>query len=601
MKPTLGALLLGCAFLVVQPAVASVDDAWLEVQEALSTPEGRSLQEPVDDLIREAEEIDVRRMTPYAVALVSWSLANPDADPSILETTIRIDPELPAGYFLISRRNWREGAYLRSAGFYLKGWTASFRNEATRRHLLWSTAGWLGMGVFAASLATLLVMMLRTLRRSSHDAMTVGRMIFERGNAVVFGLVLILLPLFAGLGPAWLVVYLFVCGWVYLAPSQRIVAVAIVVFLASVPMLAQSWQRTFLRDPPLTDRVQVMLDERQLNPSALREFLSFKEDFGGDSTYHLILGELLRMHSAVESAKLEFQAAATEPFGDARSFVFLGNMALEDGNVQLAIQYYDEAIEVNSLTALAYHNLSSAYDLNRRFEQGDAARARARELAGGRSASLGVRGRDPRIRYPRVSSGDVREFVSGLTQEEQLRLGLRSRSWRSLQQFLSPISVLFWGGGLVGLGLLFVRSKWFPEGRECTKCGKVYRLDDEPGESPIYCRQCVSVFLQRDLVPIDQQAAKLTQVRRWDRWSTLVRRVASVIAPGSTQIVQEQVFQGVVVGVVAWVCLVGVMVWVPRFLGVIEPTMPVRPVTTVLVVVLLAAWIQSVIACWQRR
>jgi tetratricopeptide (TPR) repeat protein len=601
MRPVLGVLLLGLAVLAAPPAVASVDDAWLEVQEVLAAPEGRSLQEPVDDLIREAEEIDVRRMTPYAAALVSWSLANPDADSSILEAAVAIDPELPAGYFLISRRSWREGAYLRSAGFYLKGWAASVRNEATRRHLLWSTAGWFGMGLMAASLATLLVMMLRTLRRSSFDAMTVGRMIFDRGNAVVFGLVLLLLPLFAGLGPAWLVVYLFVCGWIYLAPGQRAVAVAICVFLASVPMLAQSWQRVFLRDPPVTDRVQVMLDERQLNPSALREFLSLKEEFGGDSTYHLILGELLRMHSAIESAKLEFQAAATEPFGDARSFVFLGNMALEDGNVQLAIQFYDEAIETNGLTALAYHNLSSAYDLNRRFEQGDAARARARELAGGRSASLGVRGRDPRIRYPRVSSDDVREFISGLTEEERLRLGLGSRSWRSLQQFLSPLSVLFWGGGLVGLGLLFVRSRWFPGARECTKCGKVYRLDDEPGESPIYCRQCVSVFLQRDLVPIDQQAAKLAQVRRWDRWSTVVRRLASAIAPGATQIVQEHVIYGVVIGVVAWVCVVGATVWVPRFLEVIEPTMPVRPVTSLLVAVFLAAWIQSVIVSWQRR
>ncbi len=601
MNPVTRAVLLVCAVLAASPAAASVDEAWLEVQEVLSAPEGRSLQEPSDDLIKEAEEIDVRRMTPYAAALVSWSFANPDAEGSVLETVIAIDPELPASYFLLSRRSWRQGGYFESASTYFKGWMASFRYEVTRRHLLLSIEVWLIIGTTAASLATLLVMMFRTLRRSSHDAMTVGKMIFERGNAVVFGLVLLLLPLLAGLGPAWLVVYLFVCGWVYLAPSQRTVAIAICVVLALMPMLAESWQRSLLREPAVTDRVAVMLDERQLNPSALREFFGLKEDFAGDSTYHLILGELLRMHSAVESAKLEFQAAAVEPFGDARSLVFLGNMALEDGNVQLAIQYYDEAIETNSLTALAYHNLSSAYDLNRRFEQGDVARARARELAGGRSASLGVRGRDPRIRYPSVSSDDVREFVSGLTEEEQLRVGLSAPSWRSARQLLSPISILFWGGGLVGMGLLFIRSRWFPPARECTKCGKVYRLDDEPGESPIYCRQCVSVFLQRDLVPIDQQAAKLAQVRRWDGWSTVVRRVASVIVPGSAQIVQDRTALGVGIALVAWVALAGVIVWVPRFLEVIEPTMPVRPVAVVLVLIFLAAWMRSIIASWQRR
>lgn len=599
--PAACAFLLVCVMLGVSPTAASVNDAWMEVQEILSAPEGRSVQEPVDDLITEAEEIDVRRMTPYAAALVSWAQANPETDNSILETAIRIDPELPSSYFLLSRQSWRQDSYWESATFYLKGWVASFQYEVTRRHLLMSFGIWLIIGTAAASFAALLVMMLRTIRRSNHDAMTVGAMIFERSNGVVFGLVLLLLPLFAGLGPAWLVVYLFVVGWVYLEKSQRAVAVAICVVLALVPMLAESWQRALLREPPVTDRVAVMLDERQLNPSALREFLSLRDSLEGDSTYHLILGELLRMHSAVESAKAEFQTAAIEPFGDARPFVFLGNMALEDGNVQLAIQYYDAAIDTNSLTALAYHNLSSAYDLNRRFQQGDAARARARELAGGRSASLGVRGRDPRVRYPAISSGDVREFVSGLSQEEQLHVGYSASSWRSVRQLLNPLSMVFWVGGLVGLSVLLVRSRWFPGAKECTKCGNVYRLEDEPGESPIYCRQCVSVFLQRDLVPIDQQTVKLAQVRRWDRWSTVARRLVSALAPGSYQLVRDQVVFGVIIGLLAWISLVGVTVWVPRFLEVIEPTMPVQPVRVVLVLIILATWLRSVIGSWQRR
>jgi len=594
-------LLLVCVLLAASPIGASVDEAWLEVQEVLSSPEGRSIQEPIDDLINSAEEIDVRRMTPYASAFVAWSQANPDGDPLVLETATVIDSELPSSYFLLSRRSWEQGLRLEGARYYLRGWLACMQYEVTRRHLLISIGIWLIIGISAASLVALLVMMLRTVRRSNHDALTVGAMIFGRINAVVFGLVLLLLPLFAGLGPAWLAVYLFVIGWVYLDDSQRALAVVITAVLALVPILADSWQSALLRVPPTTDRVEVMLDERQLDPSTLREFLGVKANFDGDSTYHLIAGELLRMHSAVESAKIEFQAAAVEPFGDARPFVFLGNMALEDGNVQLAIQYYDAAIDTDRLTALAYHNLSSAYDLNRRFEQGDAARARARELAGGRSASLGFRGRDPRVRYPMVSSDDVRDFVSGLSPEDKLLVGLSASSWRSVREFLSPLSMMFWIGGLVGLGVLFVRSRWFPGAKECTKCGKVYRLDDEPGESAVYCRQCVSVFLQRDLVPIDQQTTKLAQVRRWDRWTTIIRRLTALVAPGSDQIVRDRVAIGVAIGIVAWVSLVGVTVWVPRFLEVIEPTMPVRPVSSALVLIFVAAWLGSVIASWQRR
>ena len=57
MRPIIG-LLLVCAFSTVSPAGASVEEAWLEVQEVLSAPEERSFQEPIDDLINAAEEID---------------------------------------------------------------------------------------------------------------------------------------------------------------------------------------------------------------------------------------------------------------------------------------------------------------------------------------------------------------------------------------------------------------------------------------------------------------------------------------------------------------------------------------------------------------
>jgi len=587
--------------LIASPAAASVEEAWLEVQEVLSSPEGRSVQESVDDLINAAEEIEVRRMTPYAEALVAWSEAHPEHGDQILETAIRVDPDFPASAFLLSRRAWRAGSYGASTTWYLKGWLASLRNEVTRRNVLISVGIWLILGVGAACVVALVIITIRTVRQLKNDTLAVGGMIFERGNAVVFGLVLLLLPLFAGLGPAWLVVYLFALGWIYLDDSPRAVAVAICVVLALIPVLAESWQRALLRIPAVTDRVAVMLDDRQINPAALREFVRLKEFFQGDTTYHLILGELLRMHSAIESAKFEFQTAAAQPLGDPRPFVILGNMALEDGNVHLAIQYYDDAIETDGRTALAYHNLSSAYDLNRRFQQGDAARDRARELAGGRSAALGYRGRDPRIRYPKVSSDDVKEFVSGLSQEERLLVGLSTFRWRSIRQLLSPLSMVFWVGGLLGLGVLALRLKWFPPAKECTKCGKIYRLEDEPGESPVYCRQCVSVFLQRDLVPIDQQTSKLAQVRRWDRWTSFLRRLISVIAPGSYQLVNDRVVFGVALGLVAWVAVAGMTIWVPRFLEVIEPTAPTEPILVVLGLVLLVAWLQSVVASWQRR
>lgn len=601
MRLVVAVSVLVCAALAAASAEASVDEAWMEVQEALSASDEASLTEPIEELVESAEEIDVRRLTPQASALVAWSHGRSSAGEEALQAAVRLDAELPAAHFVLAERSWEEGRRLQAVPRYLRGWVALFQNEMTRRNLLWSTALWAAIGLALAAAVTMVVLTARTLRRSAHDTMVVSRMIFERGNAVVFGLVLLLLPLLAGLGPVWLLVYLFVIGWVYLDRGQRIVAVACCLVLALLPVGLDALQRGLFDAPTVTRRVAVALDERQLEPSALREFLDLEEVFDGDSTYHLILGELLRMHSAPEPAKAEFQSAALEPLGDARSFVILGNMALEDGDAQLAIQYYDEAIATDGRAALAYHNLSSAYDLVRRFQQGDIARARARELAGGRSASLGLRGRDPRVRYPAVTSDDLRSLVRGLTPEQRQQAGLSPGSWRSLRQLLSPLSMVFWATGLFGAVVLAVRLRWFSGARECGKCGKVYRFNDEPGESGVYCKQCVSVFLQRDLVPIDQQAAKLAQVRRWGRWSSFARRLGALLAPGGYQVVVGRIVVGVVLALVFWFGLAGALVWAPRFLSAIEPTMALPPVTIALVLLSVAAWLGSVAASWRRR
>jgi tetratricopeptide (TPR) repeat protein len=595
------ASLVAIGALVALPAAGSVTEEWFEVQEVLSAPEGRSIEDPVDELVRAAEEIDVRRLTPQASALVLWSQSAATEGEIALRSAIRLDPELPASYFLLSRLEWQRGEFSKSVIEYLKGWRALLEFEVTRRNFLSSIGIWVIAGCAGFAVMTIFAVALRTFRRLAHDAVQIGQLVFERSNAFVFGLVILFLPLFAGLGPAWLVVFLFVSGWIYLDRMQRVVALGCCLVLSLVPVLLDGWQASLLRVPSVMTRVSHMLDERQLDPSSLREFINLRNELEGKQLYHLLLGELLRMHSEIEAAKVEFHAASLDAGRDSRSFVILGNMALEDGNVGLAIQHFDEAIEADPNTALAYHNLSSAYDLNRRFQQGDAARTKARELAGGSSTSIGIRGRDPRIRYPLMTSSDVTDLVSGLDHEQLLRVGAQGRAGRSLMQFLSPHSMVFWIGAGIGAIVLAIRLKWFPACRECTKCGKVYRIADEPGQSAVYCRQCVSVFLQRDMVPIDQQTAKLGQVRRWESLSTFGRRLMSVIAPRRQQVLSGEVVSGVVTGLFLWVLLAGILVWVPRFLAVIEPTMEVLPVSSFLVLCLVVIWIRSIQVSWPRR
>ncbi len=75
------------------------------------------------------------------------------------------------------------------------------------------------------------------------------------------------------------------------------------------------------------------------------------------------------------------------------------------------------------------------------------------------------------------------------------------------------------------LVILLYRVRAFPPAHECTKCGKLYELESGFGESTVYCSQCVSVFQKRDVVSIEQQTAKLGQIKTWERWTALLRRL----------------------------------------------------------------------------
>ena len=74
-----------------------------------------------------------------------------------------------------------------------------------------------------------------------------------------------------------------------------------------------------------------------------------------------------------------------------------------------------------------------------------------------------------------------------------------------------------------------------------------------------------------------------------------------MIAPGGYNLVGGRVAAGVIVGLVTWLAVVGIFVWVPRFLQVVDPTMPVQPVVAVLALALAVAWLESVISSWKRR
>jgi hypothetical protein len=363
-----------------------------------------------------------------------------------------------------------------------------------------------------------------------------------------------------------------------------------------------SWQTWFGQPPTLVDRVTTMLEERKVDPSSMREFSEFEGDFEGVAAYHIVLGELVRMHGDPDGARLQFQKAAVYDDSDPYPLIFLGNLSMEEGDIQRAIQRYDSAIELEPQSELAFHNLSFAYDQSRRFEEGDEARAVARRLAGDRKGNPGIRGRDDRIRYPVLGKATLDSLANvesaGLLENQRPTL----RPDDIVRQLMASTSQIFWVSALLGIVVAAIRSQSRWKAQICTKCGKIFCPRCRSAtESAAYCSQCVSVFLQRDMVSKEQQSAKQDQIRRWELRTSIGRSVAGTLIPGSLHILDGWVVTGVFIGFAAWMFLSGSLIWAPLVLPSIDPLMAVLPIQIAFGIGCAALWIPSAAVAWGRR
>jgi tetratricopeptide (TPR) repeat protein len=590
---------------VCSPADArsTLSEHWLRVQQALAVEDIDAVEHRILEFQQAADDLAVRRLTPYAAALVLWAKDHPGV---LADTVVRrarvLDPELPSSYFLLARWQWQRRDWAEGAKTYLAGWWAVFLYRPSREAVIASLGSWLLVVLGWSLVMTILAQAVRFGKQLAHDAVELASLLFRRANAIALAVVILGLPLFVGLGPLWLLAYVFLLTFAYMRAGQRVMALVTLCVLAVLTPALESWQQLAVRSPSVVDRVSIILAERRIDPSTLREFLNLEPRLEGIGSYHLVLGELVRMHGDSDGARLEFQKASLNDASDATPLIFLGNLSMEEGDIARAIQRYNSAIELDARSALAYHNLSSAFDQSRRFQEGDAARDTARKLVGNREGALGIRGHDARIRYPRIGSDELRRLMAEAPAEVGLVTDTPHLEAELASRLLQPSSVVFWASAVCGMLLLPLRKRWMWTAQSCSKCGKVFCPRCKTAtESASYCSQCISVFLKRDMVSIEQQSAKLDQIRRWQLWSSVGRRVAGLLVPGSAHVFDDRVTLGLAVGFFAWLFLSGAVIWAPLVLPSVDPLVAVLPLQLVMGVGFLILWLRSIAVAWYRR
>jgi tetratricopeptide (TPR) repeat protein len=587
------------------PAMATLNDSWQRVQMALTEPDPEILKERVQELTDVAAEVDARRLTPYAQSLVAWAAEHPDEVGTVVVMLAQeLDPELPAAPFLEARLAWAKGSLFRALGAYIRGWSCTLQDSIVRRNILSSTAAWWLLALGIALIVVVILQTARQLRMVVHDAYELGLVLFQRANAFVFTIVVLTLPFFAGLGPVWLLAYLFALGWSYIPNAQRVAAATVCILMVLVVPLLESWQSQALQPVSVGERILSMLDERRIDPSSLRDFIELGASLESSPTYYLLLGELFRIHGDHDAAEEEFRRASFIDANWSLPFIFSGNIAAENGDMKKAIQQYQNATEIDSGSAYAYLNLSFALDQDSRFREATEARNLAQSLlpSGVNIERLGVRGVLPRIRFPRLGEAEMEKMYSEIRPEVLQLIGASSASAGFLSFLINPVTAVFGFSCLLGGVLLMLRKKWMWTGQACVKCGKVFCPRCKSAtESATYCSQCISVFLKRDEVAMDQQQAKLAQIERWKVLNATGQRIVAALLPGGGLVLIGKLWLGLLFSFAGWLCIVGIFVWAPQLLRSVEPMAATAPTQVFLGLIFLVIWLLSFTLTWNRR
>ena len=201
-------------------ANANLLDTWQDVQANLVQGDVVGAELAITALQEEAVELEIRRLPAFSAALTTWAEAHPGADgEAMLRAARQLDPGYPTGYFLAARWSLDKGATTSAITESIIGSIALIKFESTRRAVGAGLLMWVVIAFVATLISMIFVVIVRYLRGIIFDARDLGGRIFRPANAWVFAFVLLLLPVFAALGPVWLAVYLFVLSWPYLSQS----------------------------------------------------------------------------------------------------------------------------------------------------------------------------------------------------------------------------------------------------------------------------------------------------------------------------------------------------------------------------------------------
>lgn len=399
----------------------------------------------------------------------------------------------------------------------------------------------LSFAVVVALFGFVVILGLRCAPRAAHDARELARRLLGESGTVPLTLILLLLPLAFGLGPAWVALWWAVLLHAYASTTERRVLVAgLVLFGFLQPLIATIARENILRRSPLYVAA-LDLEERREDASAEDGLRQASAVFSEDADVWFLLGIYAERAGDNDRAVRNYDLAIQASPSDYRPYMNRGNVHFQEGDFAQAIGDYGSAAQRAPGAAEVFYNLSIAKGESYDFDGQTAAVAKARQLS---PRDVEFWSRNPTLArvvsapYPlKRARARVEDWNA---QPKSRRLPGNAPTLEVWGLFLSPFTLGPWLAALLAAGVTALRVNG-PIASECLRCGRAFcRECRRPGDSSLYCTDCVRLHIRKEPVGIEAHVAQAEEIRRRTRLKDRLCRLASLVLPGTHDAFGEQ-------------------------------------------------------------
>lgn len=568
---SLGALLAALA----APALAAgqgfrggdLDQVFSRLAQSMQGLDGEGVREATDEILDAAGRVGLKRLTPYALAIVTATRTMPPATAEkMLVQAARLDPVSPEVRLALARQQAATGHRFTALATTIQGLISAWRDVRLRSLVLPSATISLTAGALATLLGWLVIATLKTAPRVWHDLEELAIHLRLGASAPVAATILFALPVFVGGDVFWLAVWLTALIWPYLSSPRKAVVALELIFLAATPTLIEVSFRRITHPPDAVTRGAEALAEQRHDPQGIEELIALGDLLGDDPQFHRLIGDLHRQSGNLDAAAAAYREGLRTTPQQPQLLLALGTVQYLDGDFNSALQSFKAARDTGADRVTSSFNLALALAQTYHYRESDEALEEGRKADPERLREL-TRGREHDLLLASFSLGDAAAMLHRRDPIALLNRSVLPPPLTASRTVLHPVTI----GALLALALAIAhhlaRRRTTGFASACLKCGRTFcnrcKLSTE---SRSYCSQCVNIFLKKDMVAIETQMAKRRQLGRRTTLIRIERRVADLLLPGLGLSFAGQPVAGVALLIVATLAMTATLVWLPVYL-----------------------------------